>query len=1155
MKKFVRDYFLWVVLAFFLLPLGAAIYLLAGETNKRIEFTRLELSGVRYHNALFKTLTSLQIYRGKWTLASHLPGSDLNLTKLAEEVRGNITKVDSLNNLAAQIKVTGHWNETKKIILSELERPLPTSPENVKEWDNKGVKSLMLLMKEVSNQSNLILDYEREPYYMANVIVNIIPDITEYLGFIRRKISSKLAGAGLSSEEFNSLLIAEGNLDVLVDKYNYSISNIEQNDPENISNKVENEVQALSRLNEVVKMFRGIAGNYSNIKIDHNEFFSDITESISRFEEVYSRFDEHLKWHLNKRISEEKSYRFKMLLSFFLVFCVSLFVITLARKNIATKEKIDAANRIHALLNTVVDGIITINTRGIVESFNPSAEKMFGYRAEEVIGKNISMLMPEPDHSSHDGYLRHHLSTGEKKIIGIGREVKARHKDGTIFPMELAVNNFKINDEVMFVGSLRDISERKNAEKQLHDSEERFQLAIEGANDGIWDWMDITKDEEYWSPQFKKLLGYEDHELKASYSEFASRLHPDDVEPTKKAVEENFINNVPFNMEYRLKHKSGEYRWFRVKATTVRDESGKPVRMVGSIRDVTARKAAEEKVQEYALQMEKKSMELKAAKEQAEQATKLKSEFLANMSHEIRTPMNGVIGMNNLLLDTELNATQRSYAETSINSAESLLQVINDILDFSKIEAGKIELENIPFDLQLLCEEVCEMMSFKAHEKKLELLLSYSPDSPQYVIGDPGRVRQILFNLLNNALKFTENGHVLLSITSSKKGEKIKFHFDVEDTGIGIPADKTDLIFNKFSQADQSTARKFGGTGLGLSICRELSYMMGGDIGVNSTYGVGSTFWFNIVLNPDKNIGTELSTPKENTLKGLRILVADDNKVARTIVRKQLEPYNVEIIEAENGKHALSIFESDTKFDIAILDYMMPLMNGIELANIMKGNSKTSSIPLLITTSAPGRGDKVNMEAAGFAGYLTKPLASNNLRDAISVIVDAKRSGKEIPIVTQHNLKEARAGKYKKTISDLKFHNVHILLAEDNPVNQLVARKMLEKYNLSITIMNNGDEAVKELKEHNFDLILMDCQMPLMDGYEATGIIRKLEIYQKRERTPIIALTANAMAGDNDKCFEAGMDDYISKPLRQSDLERVLIKWLPNDKLDGSKKI
>jgi CheY-like chemotaxis protein/HPt (histidine-containing phosphotransfer) domain-containing protein len=327
--------------------------------------------------------------------------------------------------------------------------------------------------------------------------------------------------------------------------------------------------------------------------------------------------------------------------------------------------------------------------------------------------------------------------------------------------------------------------------------------------------------------------------------------------------------------------------------------------------------------------------------------------------------------------------------------------------------------------------------------------------------------------------------------------------------------------------------------------------MMGGDIGVRSVFGVGSTFWFDVVLAEDKTGVSSFTVPNDTSLKGMRVLIVDDNETARIIVREQLAPYGVEMREVSSAKEALDALEKEARFDIAVLDFMMPQMDGVELARKIKGNPATKDIVLLLITSAPKRGDKEYMESIGFAAYLSKPLAHWYLRDALSVICEARQSGKKIPMITQHNLKEAKAGAQQRTGGNLHFSNVHILLAEDNPVNQMVATTMLERYGCRVTPAADGDEAVKQLKQRNFDLVFMDCQMPVMDGYEAARTIRRLEEHQKRQHIPIIAFTANAMKGDDDKCREAGMDDYIPKPVRQNDLERVLLVWLPENKRSG----
>ena len=535
-------------------------------------------------------------------------------------------------------------------------------------------------------------------------------------------------------------------------------------------------------------------------------------------------------------------------------------------------------------------------------------------------------------------------------------------------------------------------------------------------------------------------------------------------------------------------------------------------------------------------------LELRVSISKEQIANRHKTEFLANMSHEIRTPMNAIIGMANLLLDGNLPPAEREYAETVLRSSEALLQIINDILDFSKIEAGKVDLEHIPFDLQLVCEEVCATASIGASEKKLDLLLRYPYGTPRHVFGDPGRVRQILLNLIHNAIKFTERGHVLLSVFPPEEERgRLRFRIKVEDTGIGIPEDKTHYIFHKFNQADGSTTRKFGGTGLGLSISRELSEMMGGKIGVNSVLGQGSTFWCEILLREDKAASNILPSPKKALLKGVRVLVVDDAPLARNILEEQLVSLGVVVQKAANHEEVFALLDNKQVFDIAIIDWL-PEMSGVELGKKLR--ARAADMALIMLNSTPNRGDSRVMEKIGFAGYFNKPVMQEQLGDALAIIIEARSAGKTISLITKHNLKETKSAAQNHSAKILHTIKASILVAEDNSVNRLVAKTILGKYGFTPVFAMDGKEAVELASKHPFDLIFMDCQMPEMDGYEATQTIRLHELSQKKPRTPIVAFTAHALKGDAEKCLAAGMDDYLSKPMRQDDLERVLLQWL-----------
>ena len=927
--------------------------------------------------------------------------------------------------------------------------------------------------------------------------------------------------------------------------------------------------------------------------------------------------------------------------------------------SVIARKKIEGALRaseeqIRATVANIPDGIIVSDENGIIQSCNLGAENIFGFKGNEVIGKNVSILAARKDRKNHHQYISDYLRTGTKKIIGIGREVEGMRKDGSIFPMSIAVGEYKVGGKKFFTSVIQDITERKETEIALKESEQQIALALKGANAGFWDYNPkeekVFRDTGWWS-----MLGYKADEFSQDSKIWELLTHPED--------KEKFFNNQqkyihetkkgPYYQEYRMKAKDGIWRWIQSQGEAVEwDDNGDVSRISGVNIDITDRKQAEEALsasknqldlalkganagywdynprensvfrdsgwwsmlgydpdefshdskvwdllihpddkekafankekyvhktkrgplfQEYRLkakdgtwrwiqargeagawdengevtrisgvniditdriQAEQDLLELMRI---AENATQAKGDFLANMSHEIRTPMNAITSLTYLAQQTELTDQQADYLSKIQSSAHNLLGLINDILDFSKIEAGKLDMEEIDLNLEGVLSDVANVIAIPAQEKGLELIFDTQLDIPTKLIGDPLRLRQVLTNLLSNAVKFTEKGELIVTTKLlSKHEDKVDLKFSVRDTGIGLNKEQISLLFRAFSQADSSITRQYGGTGLGLAISKQIVELMDGEIGVTSKVGEGSIFTFTASFKIAEQ-HEEVKLIPSPDLKGMRVLVVDDNAPARKVLGSYLKSMKFRVSSSDSGASAIKKLvnaSKDDPFDLVLMDWKMPEVNGLEASKQIQENPNIAKTPVIIMVTAYGLNDVMKKaKEIGLKGFLVKPVTQSLLFDNIIQAFGKKVKGSENKTRTE-----------RLTSTDLSgIQGAHVLLVEDNEINQQVAKEILESAGLIVDIAENGHLAVDAVSKFEYDVVLMDINMPIMDGYEATQKIRENEKFNELR---IIAMTAQALAGDRENALKAGMNDHLTKPIDPELLFSTLLKWI-----------
>jgi len=757
-------------------------------------------------------------------------------------------------------------------------------------------------------------------------------------------------------------------------------------------------------------------------------------------------------------------------------------------------------------------GIEILDFNGRFLQWNELTLKILGYSDEEFRNLAFEAITPRED-LENELPLLHRL---------LGREIHNYTIEKRYIRKDNALVWVKVTSSVCWTAEpyritvFEDISIRKEAEERLRISEERLRLATEAAKMGTWVWEPATGLYE-WDQRARAIFGLPP-EKELSLDDFSLLIMPEDRDGAYEAAWRSFNEVEPLQSEYRVIWPDRSLHWILAQGRVSCDERGKPQRMLGIVLDITERKLYEQ--------------DLSNARDAAEAAARAKTDFMANMSHEIRTPMNGILGVTDLLLETETTPLQRKYLEMVKGSGEALLSVVNDVLDFSKLEAGAMALEAIEFNPREVVEKAAETVSVRAFQKGLELVLVIEPDMTGFFLGDPAKLRQVLLNLLTNAVKFTESGEVTVRASGKPGGpDRWRLRFSVTDTGIGIPEDKKGMLFQSFTQLDASTARSYGGTGLGLAISRRIVEKMGGDIWAESREGKGSTFIFEIELSKvDRTPAVE--APEMVNLAGLRALVVDDNETNRLVLHQALTARGLVVEVAALGgeavRKAFKAADAGEPFDLVLIDLHLPDFDGFQVAEQLRERFPLESLALMMITSDDIAGGAGRARQLGMSAYVVKPLRITSLMDVLLHMRGFKPEKTAEP-----------AGGPSDTETAPSFPLcIHVLVAEDNPVNMTVVQAILRNAGANFTGTVNGADAVKALDGATFDVVLMDVQMPEVDGYEATSRMRA-----KGFENPIIGLTAHALEGDRERCLNAGMDDYVPKPFSAKELINKITLW------------
>jgi PAS domain S-box-containing protein len=1170
---------LFILCGTFIVAVAVAIYSLVTEKQLAIEFARKELVGVSYFEKLRDVYAAI--------LDKH---PEVGTVGQAPSIDDALKSLDAAEKRAGSALHTATLEQALAATLRKLSSPEATG----KDQSDLVVEALSKardLASRVGDDSNLALDPDLDSYYLQDTVVRQIPRLLGQIGDTQALLQS---GASPSDAEARLLALDAITRSTIEEIERNLTSAYRGNADGELRQKIESDVgQMLSSIAAYFRALEESGGDPAALESSDQLYRTAVTNAVAAWAVTQSE----LKRLLNARTDNLlRKLRNSVLLTGTLAF-LSILLALLTHQHIVrplgrlegfarsvrgTKDyhnridykSEDEIGRVAAAFNEMLGELESAHQRETAEQekkglqriaelqasahahltrllnaspaviycrvasgeFEPtfvsdSITRLFGCTPKEYL-KNPYLwrdLVHPDDVARINAWVEQMFESDERSI-----EYRIRRPDGDYFwvnDQQQIVRDAK-GKPIEIVGSWTDVTQRKEAEEAREAARSQLTLLLSAAPSVIYSFKahgDFAP--TFVSANISHMLGYSADQYLQTPDFWRSCVHPDDL-PEVEAKQAELFRKCEHLAEYRFRKKDGTYCWVSDEQHLIRDPNGNPLEVVGSWSDIDARKAAE-----FAFQAAQ--LELKKATEAALEASEAKSVFLANMSHEIRTPMNAVIGLSHLALKTDLTPRQRDYVLKIKSSGQHLLGIINDILDFSKIEAGKLSIETIDFDLDKVLENVGNLMSEKASAKGLELIFEVEPAVSTHFRGDPLRLGQILINFCNNAVKFTEHGEVAVQVRVLEDNPDSQFvEFSVSDTGIGMSETQIERLFQAFEQADASTTRKYGGTGLGLAISKQLTELMGGKVSVKSEPGKGSTFKFTARLGK----GTATARPRllQSDLRGRRVLIIDDNPHARAVLANMLTNMSLVADEAASGEEALNMVRqaagAGERYEIAFIDWQMPGMNGIETGKRILGLAGIPIPPHLVMVTAYGREEVLKQaEESGFENVLIKPVTSSILFDTAVVALGA--DGERIETV--------QAG---PSFDIDRMRGARILLVEDNEINQEVAIGQLEDAEAFVDLAENGEVALHMIRDNDYDAVLMDMQMPVMDGVEATRVLRSNPRYQG---LPIIAMTANAMASDRILCLEAGMNDHIAKPIDPDQLFGVLLRWIKRGDGDG----